>query len=843
MASFAQDIRYALRMLWKSPGFTAVAILTLALGIGANTAVFSLTDQVLLRDLPISHPEQLVELVSPGPEPGSTWSDGIRGSSFSYPEYEDLRGTLTNTFSGLLATYPATVDVSGMGVSERVQAELVSGNYFGVLGVTPALGRVFSGYDETAPGANPVVVLSFGFWQQHFGRDPNVLKKTLQVNGTSLEVVGVARKGYEGIEVGGTPDLFVPITMKTQMVPISRDLMDRKDHWVQILARLKPGVSVRRAEAVIAPAYHALLKSELSLYGFFPADDDKKFVAKPLLLIRASQGRPIIQGPLEQPLLTLTIMVGLVLLIACTNLASLLAARAETRQREIALRLALGASRWRLVRQLLTEGLVLSFAGCACGLLLASWAPGLLIGALKTGVQILGLQAHLDYRVLCFAIGISALATILFALAPALHSTRMNLQSSLKEQGASVAGSIASVRLRQLLIVSQVALTAVLLTASGLLVKSLMNLDSTKLGMNVGHVLQFSISPSLNQYTPQRTAELFDRLRAAIGQLPGVRSVALGMIPVFQNSDCNADITAQGYAAGPDENTNCQMNVVSPGYFSAMGIPLLSGREFTDADSATGPRVTIINETLAHKYFAGRSPIGSQVWFGKGKGMEQPGFEIVGVVQDSKHDDVRHKISPFMYFPYAQNASTKTVIPLRSGTFYVRTQRAPSTLTEEVRNTIGSFDPRLPIYDVRTLNEQVKQSMFSDRMLTFLSVALGALAALLAGVGLYGVMAYIVVRRTREIGIRMALGAQSPDVLRMVLAQGGKLAAIGLVAGIVLAAGTSRYIASQLFGVSANDPFIFIAASALLMGIALAACFLPARRATLVDPMAALRHE
>jgi putative ABC transport system permease protein len=843
MATFFQDVRYGLRMLWKSPGFTAVAILTLALGIGANTAVFSLTDQVLLRSLPISHPEQLVELVSPGPQPGRGWSDGIQGSSFSYPMYKDLRNSTAGAFTGLLATFPATVDVAGMGVSERVPVELVSGNYFAVLGVTPALGRVFSSYDETAPGANPVVVLSYGFWQQHFGRDPSVLNKTLDVNGTSLTIVGVARKGYEGVQIGASPGLFVPITMKTQLDPNREKLDDRKDHWAQVLARLKPGFSTKRAEAAIAPGYHALLESELPVYSFMTANDQKKFVAKPLLLIRASQGRPVIQQSIEPPLLTLMIMVGLVLLIACANLASLLAARGEMRQREIAVRLALGASRLRLIRQLLTEGMVLSLAGCIGGLLFASWTLGLLVAALNSGMQVLGLHAGLDYRVLFFAVGISAFATILFALAPALHSTRMDLQSSLKEHGAGAGGSAASVRLRQLLIVSQVALTAVLLTASGLLVKSLLNLDRTNLGMNVTHVLQFSISPALNQYTPERSAQLFDHLRSAIGQLPGVRSVAMAMVPLFENSDWDGTLTAQGYTPSPDETPFAQLNSVSPGFFSAMGIPLLSGREFTDADASAGPPVAIVNETFARKFFARQNPVGLRVWFGKGKGIQQPGFEVVGVVQDSKYDNVRQKILPFMYFPYRQTASPKAFVPLGFGTFYIRTRQDPAALTSEVRNTIDTFDPHLPIYDVRTLNEQVEQSMFSDRMMTFLSVALGSLAALLAALGLYGVMAYIIVRRTREIGIRMALGAQRTDVLRMVLLQGGKLALIGLIAGVILAAATARYLASQLFGVSAYDPFIFVAAAALLMAIALAACWLPARRATLLDPMSALRHE
>jgi putative ABC transport system permease protein len=837
-----EDVRFGLRMLRRSPGFTAVAIAILALGIGANAAIFSLTDQLLLRSIPVPHPGQLVELISPGPENGHTWGDGIQGSSFSYPMFEDLRGRLVQPFSGLLATYPVTVDVSGAGTPERVPGELVSGNYFDVLGVVPALGRVFSTYDETVPGGNPVVVLSYGFWARYFGSDPTVLNKTLNVNGTSLTIVGVARKNYQGIQIGLTPGLFIPITMKQQMAPARRTLMDRKDHWVQILGRLRPGFTPERATAAIDPTYRALLESEIALYKL-PPKDANRFREKRLLLISGSQGRPIVQLSAKQPLLIMTMMVALVLFAACANLASLLAARGEARHREIAVRLALGAERWRLVRQLLTEGLILSLAGTFCGLLLAEWTVRSFVAALRDGARISGLQSHLDYRVLFFALGISLLTTLLFGLAPALHSARVDLQKSLKEYGSGAVSVTGSLRLRGALTIAQLALTVVLLTASGLLARTLTKLDTANLGMKVGHVLQFSLSPNSSHYTPEQTALLFDRLRESIARIPGVRSVAMAMLPVFQDVDADTDITPQGYIAKPEEDTNCQWNEVSPGYFSAMGIPLLSGREFTDADTATSTPVAIINEKLARRFFAGRDPIGLHISIGTGSAASQPSFEIVGVVQDSKHDDVRDKISPFVYFLYSQSTSDKAVVRLGFATFYVRAEQDPAALSGEMRQTMETLDPRLPMYDVRTLTEQVDDSMFQDRTLAFLAIMLGLLVALLAVIGLYGLMAYMVVRRTHEIGIRIALGAQRRDVLRVVLGEGGRMALSGIAVGLVVSLGLTRFMESVLFGVSPTDPLTFAGVAVMLLAVALLACWIPVRRAMRVDPVVALRHE
>ena len=835
MSTLLQDLKYGLRMLMKTPGFTAIAVLTLALGIGANTAIFSLTDQVLLRRLPVTNPVQLVELRSTGPNPGRNWNDGIRGSSFSYPIYKDFRAQMGNVFSGVLATFPVGLDISGQGASQHGSGELVSGNYFQVLGVTPAMGRVFTLDDETAGGANTVAVLSYGYWTRQFGRDPGILNKPLTVDGTSLTVVGVAGQGYDGIQIGEVPDMFIPITMYEAIYPNQGKLDDRMNHWVQVIGRMRPGFTQVRAEAAMAPAYHALLESELPIVK--PSAAGKpKFLAKQLQVYSASQGRPILQQDAQAPLEVLMAMVGMVLLIACANLASLLTARGESRQREIAVRLALGAGRWRLVRQLLTESFVLSVGGGALGLLLASWALNLLVGSLSQGVHVVGLVARLDSRVLLFAVAISIFTAVLFGLAPAMRATRVDLQSTLKEQGTSVTGSGGSVRLRKALIVAQVALTAILLAGAALFAQSLMHLANAKLGVKTDHVLQFMLGPELDGYKPAQTLSLFDQLRPQIAALPGVRSVALAMIPIFSSDDSSSNFTFEGYQAKPEENTDCMTNWVSPDYFSAMGIPLMQGREFAEADGAASPKVAIINEKLAKKYFPGRNPVGLNIAFGSGTNVH-PNIQIVGVVADSKHDDPRDPITPFVYLPYSQFDR------LGFGTFYVRTQQDPSALATEVRQVVAGRDARLPILRLKTLAQQVDDSVFADRMVTFLSLCLGLLAALLAAIGLYGVMAYVVARRTHEIGIRIAIGAQRWDVLRLILGQGARLAAIGIGIGIAAGLGVAQFIASQLYGVSAYSPLAFIGVAVLLAFVALAACYFPARRAMKVDPIIALRYE
>ncbi|HTU32871.1 MAG TPA: ABC transporter permease [Candidatus Acidoferrum sp.] len=835
--TLVQDIRYGLRMLRKSPGFTAIAILTLALGIGANTAIFSFTDQVLLSTLPVPNPQQLVVLRSPGRHNGSTWSDIDDGAqSFSYPVYKELRDRAPAR-SEVLAYRDLDVNVAGHGITQSAHGVLVSGNYFQTLEVPPALGRVFSASDETASGANPVAVLSYAYWMRHFGGDPSILNKPLTVNGTALTVVGIARKGFSGVQIGDMPDIFIPVTMKVQMMPEEgHALEDRGDFWIPLMARLKPGITRAQAQAELQPIYASLLEEDVKIRGGFGKNDRERYISKPLLLVSGSHGRAVLQSNAEEPLLVLMGMVGLVLLIACANLASLLVARGEARQRDIALRLALGASRGRLIRQLLTESLLIAVAGGAAGVALASWCLRAMVGAIPASAGMASVTTSLSSEVLWFAVGVTVATSMLFGLAPALRTTRVDLQSTLKDQGSSVSEGRSNIRLRKTLIVSQVAFTAVLLVAAGLLGRTLTNLERANLGVKTGHVLEFSASPDLNGYTPEQTQLFADHARQQIAALPGVRSVAASSIPIFSDDDSSANITPEGYVMHHDEDTNVQCDYISPDYFSTMGIPLISGREFTDADTATSGKVIIINEKLAQRFFAGKNPLGFHIAFGAGDNVH-PDMEIVGVVADSKWDGPRDTIQPFLYQPYRQNPR------LGNLTFYVRTEGDPVQTATAVHETMQRLDANLPVNHLETLRTQISDEMFNDRLTAILSISLAGLAALLAALGVYGVLAYVVARRTREIGIRMALGAQRDSVLWLVLAQGAQLAVIGGAIGFAGALGVTQFAGSLLYGVSTRDPLTFAGVFLLLLVVVGLACYLPARRAMRVDPMVALRYE
>jgi predicted permease len=832
-----QDLRFALRMLRKSPGFTSVAVLTLALGIGANTAIFSLTDQILLRELPVPRPEQLVILRSPGPNHGHTWSDVDQGAqSFSYLMYKDLRERAT-VFSGLLACRETTVNVSGHGETQAAHSDLVSGNFFQTLEVRPELGRLFTPDDETAPGANPVAVLSYGYWSRQFGADPSILNKSLTVNGVPLTVVGVARKGFYGVQIGSTPDIFIPVTLKAQMAPnMLQALEDRTDHWLPVMGRLKQGITLARAQAELQPIYRPILESDAKLLKL-SGNDLKRFVSKPLLLIDGAHGRLVLQEDAQAPLLVLMSMVGLVLLIACANLAGLLVAHGEARQREIGVRLAMGAKRARLISQLLTESLLVAIAGGAAGIALAWWCLDAIIAAIPPGQGMLGLVRSLDFRVLWFAIALTLGTSILFGLAPALGATRLDLQTTLKDQGSSVSGGRSSIRLRKGLIVSQVALTAVLLAGAGLFARTLANLEHANLGVNTSHVLQFTVAPDLNGSTPAEALTLADRTRNAIAALPGVRSVSISTTEIFAGDDSSSNFTPEGYTPPPGEDTDAMYDYIGPNYFSTMGIPLTAGREFTEADTAASPKVCIINEKLAQRFFAGRNPIGLHITHGTGKLYTNPPMEIIGVVANSKWDDARSDIVPFLYMPYSQDKN------LGHLAFYVRTERDPSPMAAALRSLVRRLDPDLPVNSLRTLEAQVSNSMFSDRLVAALSVALALLAALLAALGLYGVLAYVVARRIREIGIRMALGGEGADILRLIVGQGLRLTVVGGATGIAAALMVTRWVASLLYGVTAHDPLTFVAVVVLLAVVSAVACYIPARRAMQVDPMVALRYE
>jgi putative ABC transport system permease protein len=836
MQSLLQDLRYGARMLMKNPGFTVIAVLTLALGIGANTAIFSLTDQILLRRLPVERPEELVVLRSPGPKGGYVWSDGDDAASFSYPMYKDLRDRGANVFSGLLARFAIPLSVAGVGQTERADGELVSGNYFEVLGVRPALGRVFSQEDDRAPGGRQVVVLSHAYWTRRFSADPAILNKSLTVNGNPMTVIGVSREGFRGVQVGQTPDVFIPMMMKAQMIPNSRSLDERRDYWLAIIGRLKSGMSRAQTEVAIRPSYRAALEEELSQRSGGSAQSRQRFLDKIILLEDGSNGRRILQLSAEKPILILMGMAGLALLIACANVANLLLARGAARQREIAVRMALGAGRWRLMRQFLLESLLLSLTGGVVGLIVAVWTIHGLVAAIPPSIGALGLSTELDPRLLGFTLALSALTGLLFGVAPAARATRLNLEATLREQGSSASGSLSSVRFRKALVASQVVLTTVLLVGAGLFARSLNNLNRLDLGLRADHLIAFSVAPELNGYSPQRTIAFFDDLRQGIAALPGVRSVSAAEIAILTDNNAGSNVTIEGYQAQENEDMEVRHNRIGPDYFATMSIPLLGGREFTVADTAGSSKVAIINETMARRFFANRNPIGSHFAFGAGDRIRLD-IEIVGVVKDSKHATVREEERPFAYLPYAQETDLGRI------TFYARTDQDVGAIAPSLRREVARRDNNLPIYDLKTLRQQADESLFADRFLTFLSICFGSLAAALAAIGLYGVMAYTVTRRIREIGIRIALGATQGRVAWLVLREVVLLAGAGLLAGVPLAFAMGRAAESLLFGVKAGDPLVFAAAGSLLALVALLGGYLPARRAAKVDPMVALRRE
>lgn len=832
--SFLQDLRYGVRILRKSPGFTTVAVLTLALGIGANTAIFSLTYQILLRQLPVQHPEELVILRSPGPQGGHVSSDGDSANSFSYPMYKDLRERST-VFSGLLARYPVSLSVAGPGFSERASGELVSGNYFETLSVRPVLGRLFASQDETAAGADTVAVLSYGYWTSRFGRDENILNKPLTVNGSVLTVVGVAQDGFTGVQIGQMPDIFVPITMKAQMTPGWDGLDAPRDYWLAIMGRLKPGLKRDQAEAALQGVYHTIVQSELPLFKL-SQKAEPLYLQKKLLLDPGSHGRPILQKDAQTPLLFLAGMVGLVLIIACANLASLLIAKGEARQQEMAVRLSLGAGRGRLLRQLLTESLLLALAGGVAGLAVGVVTLRAIIHAIPNSVGAMGLETRLDTHVLLFAAGVSLLTGVLFGLAPAIRVLRVAPRGPLQDSGKAFAGSAANVRVRKWMMTFQVAMTVVLLAGAGLFTMSLVHLQLEDLGMHTEHVVQFSIAPGMSRYSPGQTNALAAELKKNLAALPGVLSASAAEVPIFSNSDVSANVTIGGYTPQENENMDVEQNRVGANYFTTLGIPLLRGREFTDADTADSPKVAVINETMAKRFFGSNAALGRVFTFGAGNNVH-PDIEIIGVVADSKYSDVRNHKYPFAYLPYTQDKNLTEV------TFYVRTAQDPAALAPMLTKTVAARDAGLPVYNLKTLAAQVKETVFADRLLAALSACLGVLAAFLAAIGLYGVMAYVVARRTREIGVRIALGATRGKISWLILREVAQVAGIGLVIGLPLSFLTGRLIQSVLFGVNAGSPLVLALTAALLVTVALLAGGLPARKAAGVDPMVALRYQ
>lgn len=835
MESLIQDLKFGLRMLTKNFSFTVLAILTLALGIGTNTALFSLTDQVLFRSLPVKNSSELVILRSPGPLEGRITSDGDRSTSFSYPLYKDIRDR-NNVFAGLLARFPISVSLSSNDQTERVDGELVSGNYFEVLGVEPALGRVFTQDDDKTPGAHPVVVLSHKYWTRRFNNDASILNKAMTVNGQVMTVIGVSRAGFSGVQIGQLPDLFVPLNMKAKMTPNWDGLDSYKDSYLSLIGRLKPGLTISQAQTNIEPIYRAILQDSLPKMANWGEETQKRYVEKKILLDPGENGRQILQKDIKQPLYILMGIAGLVLLIACTNVANLLIVRGASRQREIAVRMALGASRMRIVRQFLIENLMLFLLSGVIGLLVAAWSYSILVTMIPASFAALNLSTEFNTRLLVFNLFISITTGLFFGLLPAFRATNLNLETTLREQGLRSSNNISQARFRKVLVVSQIFFTMILLVIAGLFARSLTNLQKLDIGVKADQVIAFSIAPELNGYTPERTQILADNIREAIKTVPGVNGVTGSILSLLSGNNASSNISIEGYQPAPNENIDIYENWIGPDFFATLGIPLLSGREFNQSDTAQSTKVAIINETMAKQFFPNQDPIGKRFGFGAGSNVKAD-VEIVGVVKDSKHGSVREEKQPFLFIPFTQNKG------LGSLTFYLRTSQDLNSLSSTLRNEVARFDSNLPIFDLKSLPQQINESLFTDRTMMFLSICFGLLAATLAAIGLYGVMSYAVTSRTREIGIRLALGATRSNISWLILKEVVLMISLGLIAGLPLSYVISRFAESLLFGVKASDPIVFIGAIILLIAIGLIGGLSPAYRATKVDPMETLRYE
>jgi predicted permease len=835
MTGLLSDIKFAFRTLIRTPLFTSIAILSLALGIGANTAIFTLLDQLMLRLLPVKDPQQLVMIWSTGPHMGS--NRGSRASS--YPMYQEFQQK-AQAFSHVFCRFDLPLSISVENQTERVNAELVSGNFFQAFGVGPEIGRVFSpeSDDRTYKG-HPVVVLSHQYWVNRFSADPKIVGRKILVNNYPMEVVGVSAAGFNGLDPSRSPQVRIPIQMKPLLTPGWDSLGDRRSQWIQIFARMKPGFTVESATASLQPLFHQILQEDLTKEQMRNTSqfNRDRFLKRQVQMIPAANGYSQLRESFSTALIVLMCMVGLVLLIACFNVANLLIARAMARQKEIAVRLAVGASKAQLVRQLLIESVVLSVLGGVIGIFLSIWTIHALLGFLPSTGSALLLKPAPDVRILGFNLALALFTGLLFGLAPALQSARVDLWNTLKDVVGAVSGAGKSVTVRKALVTAQVALSFLLLAGAGLFVKSLHNLKSTNTGFDAPeNLVTFQVDPALNGYDLPRVKSFYKQLLDNMNGVPGVKSASYAAVPVLHGYEWDSSMGVEGHQAKDGEDMQAFMNGISPGYWRTMGLSVIEGRDFDARDVGPRPSVAIVNRKFAQHFFGDKSPVGRHVGFGTGP-KSKLDIEIVGVVEDSLYEGPREGVRRQVFVAMQQSNFPA------SAAFYIRTSLPSASVFSALRQQVKQLDSAMPVFEMKTLESQLDETLMTERLIAALSTAFGGLATILAAVGLYGVLAFLVTRRTKEIGVRMALGARQGAVVWLVMREVFVLLGAGLLIGVPAAYLLSRYVSTQLFGVQPADVPTAAIAVAVLAIVALGAGLIPARRASSIDPIKALRYE
>ncbi len=836
---FWADLRYGTRILSKSPGFTATAIISLALGIGANTAIFTVAKKVLFDSLPVKSPHELrmVTWVSGHRQPvPPVWGDvsatengGLTSSAFSYPVLQVLRQR-ADLFADMIAFKDIQMTATIDGAPELINGEMLSGNAFDALGVLPALGRTFTPAEDAGPGQGPVAVISDAYWAERFGRTASVLGKTISLNGVPVTIVGVTRAPFTGLQIGSTTRVFVPITMQPLLLPRpqsgSVSLLDNpQSWWVQILARLRPDVPEASAQASLDVAFRQAALATL------PATKDLDQFH--LQLQPGDRGLDYLRGQYAKPSYVLLALAGLVLLLACVNLANLLLARAASRQREMSTRLALGAGKARILRQVLTESLLLSGMGGAGGLLLGFLGRDLIPRLLQESWRPATMQVDFDWRVLLFSISVSLATGVLFGVAPAWQATRTEVSTALKDSTNASAGRH-RLWLGKGLVVFQVAISAILLIGAGLFVRTLVNLSRTPLGFRADHILLFQLSPPRTRYSDAQMIALYRQLEEKLAAIPGVRSASMSNIAIIGDGHSGSTFHVSG--SPPDaQEVRVQTNSVGADFFATMGIPILQGRGFNSSDTTTSPKVAVVNRALARQFFPGENPIG-KTFEADADDVNQP-VQIIGIASDTRYADLRSETPPTFYLLYTQRPLAGRMV------FEIRTAAEPDSVLSQARAAVVSLDRNLPLIDVRTMKQQVESTMSNERIFAQLTSAFGVLALVLACIGIYGIMAYTVAKRTSEIGIRLALGAQPGQVRGMILRESTWLAIGGIVVGVAAALMLTRAVKSMLYGIQPWAPATIAGGVLILVAVALAASWIPARRAAGVQPIQALRHE